>query len=135
MTQAALAKACGLSPPDIAAMEDGTRPLGDAMLRQLLVALDARPSVILKARRNEVVAVAARHGATNVRVFGSIARGEDGIDSDVDLLATFRPGTSLYDLAELTEELETLLGTAVDIVADGGLQERHANITREALAL
>jgi len=135
MTQTALAKASGVSQPNIAALENGTRPLSDAMLRRLLLALDARPSVILAAHRNEVVAVAARHGATNLRVFGSVARGEDSVDSDVDLLATFRPGTSLYDVAELADELEALLGNAVDVVSDRGLSAQHTDIAREAVLL
>lgn len=135
VTQTALARVSGVSQPNIAALENGTRPLSGPMLRRLLLALDARPSVSLGAHRDEVVAVAARHGATNLRVFGSVARGEDSVDSDVDLLATFRPGTSLYDVAELVDELEALLGNAVDVVSDRGLREQHADIAREAVPL
>lgn len=135
MTQSALAKATGVSQPNIAAFENGTRPLTGATLHRLLLALDARPSVILMANRDKVVDIAARHGATNLRVFGSVARNEDSVDSDVDLLAAFAPGTSLYDLADLVDELEALLGTAVDVISDRSLQDRHADIIREAVPL
>lgn len=135
MTQRQLAEAIGVSQPDIAALENGTQPAAGALFRRALLALDARPSVALSTHHDEVVAVAARHGATNLRVFGSVARGEDTVDSDVDLLATFRPGTSLYDLVDLTDELEALLGTGVDVVSERGLQQRHADILRDAVAL
>lgn len=135
LSQTALAAASGVSQPNIAAFENGGRKLSDTMLRRLLTALDARPSTALQAHRADVLAVARRHGATNIRIFGSVARGEDDVDSDVDLLATFAPGTTLYDLADLVDELEALLGSRVDVVSDRGLAERHAAIAREAVAL
>lgn len=75
----------------------------------------------LQARRNELIALAARHKAENLRVFGSVARGEAREDSDIDLLVHFRPGASLFDLMDLKEESEALLGIAVDVVSDRGL--------------
>ena len=76
---------------------------------------------LLKSRREEILRVAARHGAHNVRVFGSVARGEAGEDSDIDLLVELEPGRSLLDQAGLIVELEDLLGRKVDVVTEQGL--------------
>lgn len=75
----------------------------------------------LQARRADVLALAARRGARNVRVFGSIARGDAGPTSDVDLLVDVEPGRSLLDVVGLWQDLEALLGCKVDLVTDGGL--------------
>ncbi|MBN8463266.1 MAG: nucleotidyltransferase family protein [Dechloromonas sp.] len=75
----------------------------------------------LGARRSELIALADRHKAENLRVFGSVARGEANERSDVDLLVHFRDGASLFDLIDLKEGVEKLLGVAVDVVSDGGL--------------
>ena len=66
---------------------------------------------------------AARHGASNLRIFGSVARGEDRPDSDVDVLVGLESGRSLFDLARLRVELEEMLHTPVDVVVDSGLPE------------
>lgn len=76
---------------------------------------------MLLARREEIIALAAKHKAGHVRVFGSVARGEANDDSDVDLLVSFEPGASLFDLIDLKEDAEQLLGTSVDIVSEGGI--------------
>ena len=75
----------------------------------------------LGARRGELIALADRYKAENLRVFGSVARGEANEQSDVDLLVHFRDGASLFDLIDLKEGVEKLLGVAVDVVSDGGL--------------
>ncbi len=72
----------------------------------------------LVARRGEIIEVAARHGASNVRVFGSVARGEAGPGSDIDLLVDMEEGRSLLDLAAIHLELEDLLGFPVEIGTD-----------------
>jgi hypothetical protein len=76
---------------------------------------------LLRGRREEILRIAAKHGARNVRVFGSVARGEAGDESDVDLLVEFEPGRTLLDQAGLVVELEELLGRKVDVVTEGGL--------------
>jgi predicted nucleotidyltransferase len=86
----------------------------------------------LRARREEILGYAAERGARNVRVFGSIARGESGAGSDVDLLVEMESGRSLIDLVGLWQDLEDLLGTHVDVLSEGGvspfLRERiHAD--------
>lgn len=63
---------------------------------------------LLKEKREEILRIAAKHGARNVRVFGSVARGEAGEGSDVDLLVEFEPGRSLLDQAILVADLEEL---------------------------
>jgi hypothetical protein len=69
----------------------------------------------------EILAAATRHGAHNVRVFGSVARGNDTSDSDIDLLVEFDPERSLYDLVGLQLDIESLLGRRADVVTEGSL--------------
>jgi hypothetical protein len=69
-------------------------------------------------RREEILKVAASHGATDVRLFGSRARGEAGVDSDVDLLVRLASGRSLLDLVAVKQDLEDLLGCSVDVVTE-----------------
>jgi predicted nucleotidyltransferase len=87
-------------------------------------------------RRNEIVSVAARFGATNVRVFGSAARGEMGEGSDLDLLVRMKEGASLFDLVGLSQELEDTLGIDVDVLSERGLSPYlRDRILNEAVAL
>ena len=72
-------------------------------------------------KREVLIALANRCKAENVRVFGSVARGEANEESDLALLVHFRDGASLFDLIDLKEEAEKLLGLDVDVVSDGGL--------------
>jgi hypothetical protein len=76
---------------------------------------------LLKEKRPEILRIAAKHGARNVRVFGSAARGDAGEDSDVDFLVDLEPGRSLLDQAALTLDLQELLGRKADVVTEGGL--------------
>lgn len=90
----------------------------------------------LLARREEIIALAHKHKAERVRVFGSVARGDATENSDIDLLVHFLPGASLFDLMDLQEASETLLHTEVDVVSDRGLSPlvRDA-ILRDAIEL
>jgi uncharacterized protein len=91
---------------------------------------------LLKEKREEILQIAARHGARNVRVFGSVVRGEAGAASDIDLLVTLEPGTTLLDHAALILELEDLLGCKVDVASDRGLRPRvKERVMSEALPL
>ena len=79
--------------------------------------------------------MAAHHGG-NVRVFGSVARGEESDRSDVDLLVDMKPGGSLLDQARLRRALSELLGVAVDVVTAGGLMPRdRGTILQDAVPL
>ena len=90
----------------------------------------------LQGMRSEILRTAEKYGATNVRVFGSVVRGEDGTDSDIDLLIALERGRTLLDLVELEDELTALIGRKVDVVVEGGLSPHIGpNILREAVGL
>lgn len=90
----------------------------------------------LAAKRDEVLRTAARHGASNVRIFGSVARGDAAADSDVDFLVDLEKGRSLLDLGALLEDLKTLLDRKVDVVTAAGLRARiRDRVLKEAVAL
>lgn len=91
--------------------------------------------VLVESRREQVMAIAARHHASRVRLFGSAARGEDRPDSDIDLLVDFDQQSSLFDLMHMSRDLEELLGRAVDIVSVGGLKSRDRAILAESVDL
>lgn len=76
---------------------------------------------ILKTKRGEVLRIAAKHGARNVRVFGSVARREAKSDSDVDVLVEMETGKSLFDIARMAVDLKDLLHSEVDIVEQRSL--------------
>lgn len=76
---------------------------------------------VLKSKRNDILRLAAQHGARHVRVFGSAARGEAAPTSDIDLLVRMDRGRSLLDLIKLSQELESVLHRKVDILTDEGL--------------
>jgi uncharacterized protein len=69
----------------------------------------------------EIRAIAVRHGARSVRVFGSLARGDARDDSDLDLLVGLEPGRSLLDMIAIKQDLEDILGRSVDVVTERGL--------------
>jgi uncharacterized protein len=75
-------------------------------------------------KKKEILKIAAKHGARNVRIFGSVARGEAGADSDVDFLVDMEPGRTLLDMGGLLMELRDLLGREVDVVTEQGLKPR-----------
>jgi predicted nucleotidyltransferase len=78
---------------------------------------------LVRARREEVLRIAANHGARNVRVFGSVARGDARPDSDVDFLIDTEPVTSSWFPAGLVQDLESLLGRRVEVIRDEVLRE------------
>ena len=87
-------------------------------------------------RREEILRLAAFRGARNVRVFGSVARGDSSERSDIDFLVDLEPGRSLLDLGGLNLDLERLLGSRVDVVSSRGLRERvRDRVLREAVPL
>ncbi len=91
---------------------------------------------LLKEKREEILRITAEHGARDVRLFGSTARGEAGPESDVDFVARLEPGTTLLRHAALVRELRGLLGREVQVVSDRGLRPRIGDrVLREAIPL
>ncbi len=94
------------------------------------------PLELLSQKREDILRIATKHGAYNIRVFGSVARGEAGPDSDIDLLIEKGPTTSSWFPAGLVLELEEVLGHRVEIVTEQALN-RHLRdrVLREAVQL
>jgi uncharacterized protein len=91
---------------------------------------------LIKDKREEILQIAARHGAYNVRVFGSVARGEAGLDSDLDLLIDMEAGRTLFDLGDMTEDLQDLLHRKVNIAETQGLSPIiRDHVLKEAASL
>jgi predicted nucleotidyltransferase len=91
---------------------------------------------LLQEKREDILRIATKRGASNVRVFGSVARGEADSKSDIDLLVDLEPGRSLFDLGGLLMDLQDLLGHKVDIVTEKGLRERiRERVLKEAIPL
>ena len=118
LTQAEVSARAGLSQPNLAAIEAGRRPLGAAVEGRLAAALAARPSDLLRRNRVSVLEAAARRGLQDVRVFGSTARGEDDLESDVDLLVAVPDSTNPWALVRFEREVAELLSVQVDVVDD-----------------
>jgi predicted nucleotidyltransferase len=87
-------------------------------------------------KREEILRLATKRGIRNVRVFGSVARGESDSQSDIDFLVDLDPGRSLLDLGGLQRDLQKLLGTKVDVVSSRGMRERvRQRVQRDAVPL
>jgi predicted nucleotidyltransferase/DNA-binding XRE family transcriptional regulator len=140
LSQVDLAARAGVTQSVISAYESGQRQpslpalarLIDATGFELTLGLRNPPGRLrrlsgpvgrrVRRHRKDLVAAAAGHGVSNLRVFGSVARGEDHPDSDVDLLADFPPGLSLFGFARLEDDLEAFLGARVDLIPAADLK-------------
>jgi len=92
-----------------------------------------RPSEALQRHREAIRRIVESHRTRNARVFGSVLRGEDTEESDLDLLVDPTPETSLFDLGAILMELEQLLGVRVDVVTPNGLPEKfRARVVAQA---
>ena len=109
------------------AAEEPTRP---TTTRYNVRATLAR-AMDLEKQRDEMIEIAARHGARNVRVFGSVARGEAGSESDIDLLVELEADRSFLDLVGLGQDLDELLQRKVDVLTDASL---HPRVRQQILA-
>jgi len=91
---------------------------------------------LIEQQREAILAIAERHGVTDVRVFGSMVRGTADEESDVDLLVRPLPGTSLFDLGGLVMDAQELLGRSVDVVSERALHPAmREQVLRESLRL
>jgi predicted nucleotidyltransferase len=90
----------------------------------------------LRAQRDVILTIASRHGASNVRLFGSTARGTSSAHSDVDLLVDLEPGRTLLDLGGLLMEVQSAIGARVDVALDRMLRpDVRLQVLREAILL
>jgi len=154
MSQAELAARAGVAQSVISAYEAGRRQpalptlarLIDATGYDLVTDIQRQPERLsrlsgpvgrqVKRKRRELVAAAAAHDVRNLRVFGSVARGQDRPDSDVDLLADLPPEMGLLGLGRVQAELEAILGIKVDLIPAGDLKpEVRARAERDLVAL
>lgn len=147
LTQTALAERSGIRQSVISEYETGRREPSvealDRLLRSagLALALTDAPDAPDALRQVRAHATALRalltaHGASRIEVFGSVARGDDHPDSDIDLLVDLTPTVSVFDLLRMQSAAEALLGRAVDIVPRAGLKpDVAAAIRREAIPL
>jgi uncharacterized protein len=134
LTQQQLAARSHTSQPAVNRYESGRVKPRPATLRRLLDACRTsapRPSEVLRARRDQVLAFARKHGASTVLVFGSVARGDDDAGSDVDLLMDIPPTYSVFTMARLQRELSDLLGVPVDL---GSVDDLRPRIRERVLA-
>ena len=91
---------------------------------------------ILQAKREEVLKIAASHGARNVQIFGSLARGEATATSDLDILVTLDPDRTLLDLVAIKQDLEDLLNCPVDVVTEAAISPYiRDQVLKEAVVL
>ncbi len=133
----------GRREPSVSTLERLVRATGHRLVLDLERSSDYPPGLPdtplgrrLRQRRRSVLACAARHGASNVRVFGSTARGEDWQDSDVDLVVDLDKGTGLFALEALRRELSEILGVPVDVAPSDSLRPRvRVEVEREAIPL
>jgi predicted nucleotidyltransferase len=91
---------------------------------------------LLKSKRQDIMRIAREHGAKNVRVFGSVVRGQAKQGSDLDLLVQLDPGYSLLDIIAIKQDLEDLLGCSVDVVTEAALSPYiREQVLQEATSL
>lgn len=91
---------------------------------------------LLAAKRDEILKLARSYGVQSIKVFGSVARGDDSDSSDIDFLVSLEDGRSLFDTGALLMELEELLGCRVDVLSERGLRKRFKErIMQEASSL
>lgn len=122
MSQSELAQAARVPQPNLSAYENGRRSPSPQVLERIRRALAGRPSLRLDRNRAAIRAIAAQHHASNVRVFGSVARGEDEPGSDVDVLVEFSEVATLLDEVALRLAIADLLRVSVDVVAVDNLR-------------
>ncbi|HOC70682.1 MAG TPA: nucleotidyltransferase family protein [Candidatus Hydrogenedentes bacterium] len=90
----------------------------------------------IQAKRREILEIARRYGAHDMRIFGSVARGDQTENSDLDLVVRFDPGRTLFDQGGFLMELQDLLGIKVDVISERGMRARfREHVMKEAIPL
>jgi predicted nucleotidyltransferase/DNA-binding XRE family transcriptional regulator len=155
LSQTDVARRAHVAQSVVSAYESGRREPAFSTLTRLIAATgnrlevelrpdkDAHPGIPdtplgrrLRQQRRKVLSIAKNHGASNVRVFGSVARGEDSPESDIDMLVDLSPRSGLVALGRLERELSQILGVSVDVVPSDSLRPRvRAEANKEAIAL
>lgn len=135
LSQRELAARSGVPQPNIAAYERGRREPAAHTLHRLERVLSAPSLDSVRAQRDSILGLAQRRGLTDIRVFGSVARGSAGEHSDVDLVVHPSPESTVFDLAGFMAEVEELLGVGVDVVSDRGSGPTMQRILAEAVSL
>jgi predicted nucleotidyltransferase len=135
LSQSELARLTGIRQPSLSAFESGKVEPRPETVARILDATRLRPSVLLQRHRSEVLDAVRRRHASNVRVFGSVAREEDTPASDIDFLVTFDENASLLDAAGLLLDLEALLGVSVDVMSDRSEGLIHDRAVAQAIPL
>lgn len=133
ITQIELARRAGLSQSSLAQMESGKRNVSSDMLDRVLKAADYRPNLALVRSYHLIRKAAADLGLRNVRVFGSVARGEDGHDSDIDLLVTPSEKVTMFGIANFGDEVRQITGFPADVIVDNGTFPPHWTVLEEAV--
>lgn len=136
MSQAELAQAANVAQPNLSAYENRRRTPTPEVLHRIAQALRKRPSARVAEHRQTVLEIVARHRAAAPRIFGSVARGEDDDESDLDILVDFAPDATLFDEVGLRVDLQELLDVRVDVVASDSLRgEIRSRVLAEAVPL
>jgi predicted nucleotidyltransferase/DNA-binding XRE family transcriptional regulator len=155
LSQSDVARRAQVAQSVVSAYESGRREPALSTLERLIAATGHRLDIELKSdepanpglpdtplgrrlrqRRKRVLAAAMKHGASNVRVFGSVARGEDTPESDIDILVDLAPNVGLVTLAQLEREISQILGVPVDVVPADSLRPGvRMETDREAISL
>lgn len=135
LSQRELAHLSGIPQPNIAAYETGRRRPDPSTVARLEAALASPSLASVRLHRDELTLLATARHLTDVRVFGSVARGDQRGGSDVDLLVTPLADASLFDLAGFQDEARELLRVPVDVVSDRGQGQVLERIRAEAVPL
>src|SRR5215218_3042010 len=135
LSQRELARRSGVKQPNLAAIESGVRDPSEAMLARILRASKLRPSIPLELFADRIRKLGPRFGVSDIRVFGSTARGTDTERSDVDLLVTADDDVDFLTLAAFREEVAHIVGFPVDTVVDDPNDDVIRMIRSEAVPL
>jgi hypothetical protein len=134
LTQTQLASRAGTSQSRLSSYEKGVVTPNRSTKMRLLKAARTRPSEVIEEMRDEILAFASENGLSNVRVFGSIARREDTVKSDIDLLVTPGRRSTLFDISSFLNAVREVTGFEVDVISDRAITD-DAQILQDATAL